>query len=124
MKHEVSNCLKELGVPASIKGYHYLKDAIQITIDENGILPPITKVIYPNVALKYDTTPARVERAIRHAVEAAFERGNQELIDKVFRYTVSYSKGKATNAEFIAIVAEYLIQASETDDLKMSPFNI
>ena len=105
----ISNILKELGIPANLSGYHYLMDAIQMVIENDGILQPITKFIYPDIASKYKTKSSRVERAIRHAVEKAFIYGDIEIIDQIFKTTVHLSSGKVTNSEFIATVADYLM---------------
>ena len=105
----ISNILKELGIPANLLGYHYTMDAIQMVVDNGGCLPPVTKIVYPDIAVKRKSTSARVERAIRHAVEKAFLDGDGELIDKIFKSTVHISSGKVTNAEFIAVVADYII---------------
>lgn len=104
----VTNIIHEIGVPAHIKGYHYLRDAILMVVDEINLLGGITKELYPMIAQKYNTTPSRVERAIRHAIELAWDRGNVEAISKFFGYTVNMAKGKPTNSEFIAMIADKL----------------
>ena len=95
-------------VPAHIKGYQYLREAILLTIDDMDIINSVTKVLYPEVARKFNTTPSRVERAIRHAIEVAWDRGDIETLQKFFGYTVSNIKGKPTNSEFIAMIADCL----------------
>ncbi|RPF49275.1 two-component system response regulator (stage 0 sporulation protein A) [Thermodesulfitimonas autotrophica] len=104
----VTNIIHEIGVPAHIKGYHYLRDAILMVVEEINLLGGITKELYPMIAQKYNTTPSRVERAIRHAIELAWDRGNMEAISKFFGYTVNMAKGKPTNSEFIAMIADKL----------------
>jgi two-component system response regulator (stage 0 sporulation protein A) len=104
----VTNIIHEIGVPAHIKGYHYLRDAILMVVDEINLLGGITKELYPMIAQKYNTTPSRVERAIRHAIELAWDRGNVDAISKFFGYTVNMAKGKPTNSEFIAMIADKL----------------
>ena len=104
----VTNIIHEMGVPAHIKGYHYLREAILMVIDEINLLGAITKELYPMIAQKYQTTPSRVERAIRHAIELAWDRGNVDMITKFFGYTINVEKGKPTNSEFIAMIADKL----------------
>jgi two-component system response regulator (stage 0 sporulation protein A) len=106
LEAEITNIIHEVGVPAHIKGYHYLRDAIQFVVEDIDLLGAITKELYPAVAKKNDTTPSRVERAIRHAIEVAWNRGKLETIDALFGYTVQSDKGKPTNSEFIAIIAD------------------
>lgn len=105
---EVTNMIHEIGVPAHIKGYQYLRDAIIMALEEMDILNAITKQLYPAIAKKYDTTPSRVERAIRHAIEVAWSRGKMDTIDKLFGYTINNGKGKPTNSEFVALIADKL----------------
>jgi two-component system response regulator (stage 0 sporulation protein A) len=105
---EVTRVIHEIGVPAHVKGYQYLRDAIMLVVDEINYLGAVTKELYPTIAQKYDTTPSRVERAIRHAIELAWDRGDVDKINKVFGYTISGEKGKPTNSEFIAIIADRL----------------
>lgn len=104
----VSNIIKVVGVPAHIKGYQFLRDAIIWTIEDMGIINAVTKELYPGIAKKHNTTSSRVERAIRHAIEVAWERGDIETINKLFGYTIHTSKGKPTNSEFIAMIADKL----------------
>lgn len=104
----VTAIIHEIGVPAHIKGYQYLREAIMIAVDDMDVINAITKVLYPQVAKTFDTTPSRVERAIRHAIEVAWDRGDLETLQKFFGYTVSNTKGKPTNSEFIALIADKL----------------
>lgn len=105
---EITDILHEVGVPAHIKGYLYLREAITMVYHNIDILGGITKVLYPDVAKKFNTTSSRVERAIRHAIEIAWVRGNVEAISEIFSYTISYNKSKPTNSEFIAMIADRL----------------
>lgn len=105
---EVTQIIHEVGIPAHIKGYLYLREAILMVIDDVGLLSLVTKELYPSVARKFKTTPSRVERAIRHAIEVAWNRGNLTAIHKIFSHTVSKERGKPTNSEFIAMVADKL----------------
>lgn len=105
---EITNLIHEIGVPAHIKGYQYLRDAITIVVNDMDILCAVTKELYPTIATMNNTTPSRVERAIRHAIEVAWNRGKIETIDALFGYTVKNDKGKPTNSEFIAIIADKL----------------
>ena len=104
----VTNVIHEVGVPAHIKGYQYLREAIMMVINDIDVINQITKQLYPEIADKYKTTPSRVERAIRHAIEVAWGRGEQATVENIFGYTVSASKGKPTNSEFIAMIADKL----------------
>ena len=104
----VTGIIHEIGVPAHIKGYQYLREAIIIAINDMDVINAITKVLYPMVAKKFDTTPSRVERAIRHAIEVAWDRGDLDTLQRFFGYTVSNTKGKPTNSEFIALIADKL----------------
>ena len=104
----VTNVIHEVGVPAHIKGYQYLREAIMMVINNIDIINQITKQLYPDIAVKYHTTPSRVERAIRHAIEVAWGRGQAETVENIFGYTISAAKGKPTNSEFIAMIADKL----------------
>lgn len=106
LENRVTNMLHEIGIPAHIKGYHYLRDAIIMAVKDMDVLNAITKILYPTVAKKYQTTSSRVERAIRHAIEVAWSRGKLDTLDELFGYTVSTGKGKPTNSEFIALIAD------------------
>ena len=111
-KHESINAINSviniIGVPAHIKGYQYLREAIIIAVNDMDVINAITKVLYPQVAKTFQTTPSRVERAIRHAIEVAWDRGDLDTLQRFFRYTVSNTKGKPTNSEFIALIADKL----------------
>ena len=102
----MTNMIHEISVPAHIKGYHYLRDAIMMAVEDMNMLNSITKILYPTIAKNHQTTPSRVERAIRHAIEVAWSRGKMDTIDELFGYTVSVGKGKPTNTEFIALIAD------------------
>ena len=104
----VTNVIHEVGVPAHIKGYQYLREAIMMAIKDNDVINQITKQLYPDIAGKYHTTPSRVERAIRHAIEVAWGRGQADTVENIFGYTVSANRGKPTNSEFIAMIADKL----------------
>ncbi len=104
----VTGIIHEIGVPAHIKGYQYLREAIIIAVNDMDVINAITKVLYPQVAKTFQTTPSRVERAIRHAIEVAWDRGDLETLQRFFGYTVSSTKGKPTNSEFIALIADKL----------------
>lgn len=108
LETEVTNIIHEIGIPAHIKGYQYLREAITMAINDMDILNSITKQLYPSIAKQFNTTPSRVERAIRHAIEVAWSRGKMETIDRLFGYTVNTGKGKPTNSEFIALIADRL----------------
>ncbi len=108
LKNMVTAVIHEIGVPAHIKGYQYLREAIIITVQDMDVINAVTKVLYPAVAKRFNTTPSRVERAIRHAIEVAWDRGDLETLQKYFGYTVSNAKGKPTNSEFIAMIADRL----------------
>lgn len=105
---EVTRIIHEIGVPAHVKGYQYLRAAIMLVTEEINYLGAVTKELYPTIAKKYDTTPSRVERAIRHAIELAWDRGDIDRINKFFGYTINGEKGKPTNSEFIAIISDKL----------------
>lgn len=102
----VTDYIHEIGVPAHIKGYQYLREAIMMSVEDQEMLNSITKILYPTIAKKYHTTPSRVERAIRHAIEVAWSRGKMETLEGLFGYTISIGKGKPTNSEFIALIAD------------------
>lgn len=106
LEADVTNIIHEIGVPAHIKGYQYLRDAIILAVGDVEMLNSITKILYPTIAKRHQTTPSRVERAIRHAIEVAWSRGKMDTIDELFGYTVSTGKGKPTNSEFIALIAD------------------
>lgn len=106
LETDVTNIIHEVGVPAHIKGYQYLRDAIIMSVSDMEMLNSITKILYPTIAKRHQTTPSRVERAIRHAIEVAWSRGKMDTIDELFGYTVNNGKGKPTNSEFIALIAD------------------
>ena len=106
LETDVTNIIHEVGVPAHIKGYKYLRDAIIMSVTDMEMLNSITKILYPTIAKQHQTTPSRVERAIRHAIEVAWSRGKMDTIEELFGYTVSGGKGKPTNSEFIALIAD------------------
>lgn len=106
LESDVTDMIHEIGVPAHIKGYQYLRDAIIMSVLDMDMLNSITKVLYPTIAKKYDTTTSRVERAIRHAIEVAWSRGKMDTIDELFGYTINHGKGKPTNSEFIALITD------------------
>ena len=108
LETEITDMLHEMGVPAHIKGYQYLRRAIEMVIEDNTLLNAITKCLYPELAEQYHTTPNRVERAIRHAIETAWDRNEMEMVEQVFRSTYRKDKGKPTNAEFISMIADKL----------------
>lgn len=106
LEADVTEIIHEVGVPAHIKGYQYLRDAIVMSVKDMDMLNSITKVLYPTIAKKYQTTPSRVERAIRHAIEVAWSRGRMDTLDDMFGYTINRGKGKPTNSEFIALITD------------------
>jgi len=108
LEARVTNILHEIGVPAHIRGYHYMREAIMMAVGDIDVLNYITKELYPSIAKRCNTTPSRVERAIRHAIEVAWSRGKVDAIDSLFGYTVNNHKGKPTNSEFIALIADRL----------------
>jgi len=108
LETKITGILHEIGVPAHIRGYHYMREAIMMAVDDMEILNYITKELYPTIAKKCNTTPSRVERAIRHAIEVAWSRGKVEVIDSMFGYTINNNKGKPTNSEFIALISDRL----------------
>ncbi len=108
MESQVTKIIHQIGVPAHIKGYQYLRAAILLAIDDSSCINSVTKVLYPTVAKKYNTTTSRVERAIRHAIEVAWDRGDVDTLNSYFGYTIQNSKGKPTNSEFIAMIADNL----------------
>ena len=106
LQRQVTAVIHEVGVPAHIKGYQYVREAIIIAVQDMDVINAVTKVLYPEVARRYNTTPSRVERAVRHAIEVAWDRGDLETLQSYFGYTVSNTKGKPTNSEFIAMIAD------------------
>lgn len=108
LEYVVTDIIHQIGVPAHIKGYHYLRTAILLSIENGEMINSVTKLLYPTVAKKYNTTSSRVERAIRHAIEIAWDRGDLDTLNSFFGYTVHTAKGKPTNSEFIALIADKL----------------
>ncbi len=106
LEHDVTDMIHEIGVPAHIKGYQYLREAIMMSVEDPSMISSITKILYPTIAKRFQTTPSRVERAIRHAIEVAWSRGRMETLDALFGYTIDNGKGKPTNSEFIALIAD------------------
>lgn len=106
LEQDVTNMIHDIGVPAHIKGYQYLREAIMMSVNEPAMISSITKLLYPTIAKCFQTTPSRVERAIRHAIEVAWSRGRMETLDALFGYTINTGKGKPTNSEFIALIAD------------------
>ncbi len=106
LETNITMYIQQMGVPAHIKGYQYIRDAIAMVIDDMDTINSITKLLYPTVAKHYNTTASRVERAIRHAIEVAWDRGNPDVLNDLFGYTILGSKGKPTNSEFIALIAD------------------
>ena len=106
LEQDVTDMIHEIGVPAHIKGYQYLREAIMMSVTDSSMISSITKILYPTIAKRFQTTPSRVERAIRHAIEVAWSRGRMETLDSLFGYTIDTGKGKPTNSEFIALIAD------------------
>ena len=106
LEAEVTDMIHEIGVPAHIKGYQYLREAIIMSVEDSSVLSSITKILYPGIAKRFSTTPSRVERAIRHAIEVAWNRGKMETLENLFGYTINTGKGKPTNSEFVALIAD------------------
>jgi len=106
LEQDVTDMIHEIGVPAHIKGYQYLREAIKLCTDNVEMLNSITKILYPTIAKRFATTPSRVERAIRHAIEVAWSRGKMETLEGLFGYTINTGKGKPTNSEFVALLAD------------------
>ena len=104
----VTEIIHQVGIPAHIKGYHYLRTAIMLSVNNDEMINCVTKLLYPTVAKRYQTTSSRVERAIRHAIEIAWDRGDIDVLTRIFSYTVHTSRGKPTNSEFIALIADHL----------------
>ena len=105
---KIPEILHQIGVPAHIKGYHYLRDSIRMAVEDPGIINAVTKQLYPGVARAYSTTSSRVERAIRHAIEVAWDRGDVDVLNSYFGYTIHNTRGKPTNSEFIAMISDKL----------------
>lgn len=126
MEVVVTDIIHTIGIPAHIKGYHYLREAIMLSINDSEMLESVTKLLYPTIARKFDTSPSRVERAIRHAIETAWDRGDVDVLTKMFGYTINGGKGKPTNSEFIALITDNLrlrfrISAKNPNGTKKTP---
>ena len=106
MEAQVTKIIHQIGIPAHIKGYQYLRSAILMAIDDHDVINSVTKILYPGITKKFQTTTSRVERAIRHAIEVAWDRGDVDVLTSYFGYTVNTSRGKPTNSEFIAMIAD------------------
>lgn len=106
LERTITEMIHQIGVPAHIKGYHYLREAIMMSVKDGDVIGSVTKILYPTVAKRYQTTPSRVERAIRHAIEVAWDRGDVDTLYDYFGYTIQNSRGKPTNSEFIAMLAD------------------
>lgn len=119
LEQDVTNMIHEIGVPAHIKGYQYLREAIMMSVEDQSMISSITKILYPTIAKRFQTTPSRVERAIRHAIEVAWSRGRMETLDALFGYTIDTGKGKPTNSEFIALIADRIRLSYREDKGKM-----
>ena len=104
----ITEIIHQIGVPAHIKGYHYLREAIMLSVKNSEVINSVTKLLYPTVAKKHDTTSSRVERAIRHAIEVAWDRGDLDVLNSYFGYTIQNDRGKPTNSEFIAMISDKL----------------
>ncbi len=121
LETQVTKIIHQIGVPAHIKGYQYLRTAIIMTVSDSEIINSVTKILYPSVAKKYATTSSRVERAIRHAIEVAWDRGDLDVLNSIFGYTVQNSRGKPTNSEFIALIADNLRLHNKPEPQKEEP---
>jgi two-component system response regulator (stage 0 sporulation protein A) len=108
LEMKITEVLHRIGVPAHIKGYHYLRSSIMMSVENPDIINSVTKQLYPSVAKSFETTPSRVERAIRHAIEVAWDRGDVDILNSYFGYTIHTSRGKPTNSEFIAMISDKL----------------
>ena len=108
LEADITGMIHDIGIPAHIKGYQYLRDSIMLSVKDRDVINSITKILYPTIAKMYQTTSSRVERAIRHAIEVAWNRGKIDAIDELFGYTINNHKGKPTNSEFIALIADRL----------------
>ena len=108
LERQVTDIILEIGIPAHVKGYHYVRSAIILSVEEPDVINAVTKIIYPTIAKQYQTSSSRVERAIRHAIEVAWDRGNVDTLNSIFGYSISSNRGKPTNSEFIAMIADRL----------------
>ena len=110
----ISDIMRQIGVPAHIKGYQYLRKAIMLCVEDSEMMGSVTKILYPTVAKEFKTTSSRVERAIRHAIEVAWDRGDVDVLSSYFGYTIQSQRGKPTNSEFIAMIADKITLALRT----------
>ena len=120
LEKDVTEMIHEIGVPAHIKGYQYLREAIMMSVEDVEMLNSITKVLYPTIAKRFQTTPSRVERAIRHAIEVAWDRGDIDVLNGIFGYSINGNRGKPTNSEFIAMLADQLRLKNKQTNAKIS----
>ena len=118
----ITKVLHNVGIPAHIKGYHFIREAVDMVIENPNVIGQITKTLYPSIAEKFDSSPTKVERAIRHAIELGWTRGNQDTIDEIFGYTISALKAKPTNSEFIAMVADYISLNEDKNEDKIPQY--
>ena len=116
MTKEISRLLHDLGMPSHIKGYQYIRDSIELMYNNPNVLGGITKEVYPFIADKYNTTPSRVERAIRHAIEVSWTRGDYDLMEEIFGHSVDFDRAKPTNSEFLATIADKLSIESKSNN--------
>ena len=119
----VTKILHSVGIPAHIKGYNFIRYAVELVLEDPSVIGQVTKILYPNIAIKFHSSPSKVERAIRHAIELGWSRGDQDTIDDIFGFTISASKAKPTNSEFIAMVADYITLEEDKNILRNSKFN-
>jgi two-component system response regulator (stage 0 sporulation protein A) len=117
-KETITNTIKKLGISANLSGYHYIREAVDLIIDNFNYINAVTKELYPDIAKKFSTTPPRVERAIRHAIETGMLRADIEWANEVFGYNIDFRKGKPTNSEFLSTIADYIAlqEAREKND--------
>ena len=115
-KEVITRTIKELGIPASVKCYHYARYAIELVVNDNALMVAITSKLYPKIAKEFNTTPASVERAIRHGIEIGWNRGNADFANKLFGYTVDANKGNPTNSEFLFTIADYISMEMKNND--------
>lgn len=118
LEKQVTESILEIGIPAHVKGYHYVRSAIMLAVTDPEAINAVTKIIYPTVAKQYKTSPSRVERAIRHAIEVAWDRGDVDVLNSIFGYSISSSRGKPTNSEFIAMIADRLRLRNKKRDIR------
>ena len=118
----ITKILHNVGIPAHIKGYNFIRHAVEMVIENPSVIGQVTKCLYPSIAIKFQSSPSKVERAIRHAIELGWSRGDQDTIDEIFGYTISAAKAKPTNSEFIAMVADYITLNEDKKNYQMSNF--